>query len=148
MTFLTTLKQGQRYLESWPSIPQLAMILPENRIIKSTQFGQKFMPFVAVFAIVWQQFYARSDLMALAAAVLTALFALCLPLQGLYWLGKRAQSPLPHQTALWYQKIAHELAQKSGVNSETLHTAPTYQQLADLLTRAQKQLPAEFWQAL
>jgi len=98
MSFLKTLKIGQHYLKNWPLEIKLGAIFPENRVIKTTIFAQRFMPFLAVFSIVWQQFYARSDYMALAVAVLTALFALCLPLQGLYWLGKRAQRKLPSQS--------------------------------------------------
>ena len=88
------LKQGQIYLQLWPLEAKLGIIFPENRIIKATKFAQKFMPFMAVFAVVWQQLYAKMDLTALAIAILTALCALVMPLQGLYWLGKRAKSPL------------------------------------------------------
>lgn len=79
---------------------KLGMIFPENRVIKATVFAQKFMPFVAVFSIVWQQLYMKSAYFALVIAILTALFSLCLPLQGLYWLGKRAQTPLSAGTAM------------------------------------------------
>lgn len=105
MSFLKTLKIGQHYLKNWPLEIKLGAIFPENRVIKTTIFAQRFMPFLAVFSIVWQQFYARSDYMALAVAVLTALFALCLPLQGLYWLGKRAQRKLPSQSAVAFWHV-------------------------------------------
>ena len=90
-SFFSTLKQGQIYLQTWPLEAKLGIIFPENRIIKATKFAQKFMPFMAVFAVVWQQLYAKMDLTALAIAILTALCALVMPLQGLYWLGKRAK---------------------------------------------------------
>ena len=105
MSLLKLLKNGQHYLKSWPLEIKLGAIFPENRVIKTTIFAQRFMPFLAVFSIVWQQFYARTDYMALAVAVLTALFALCLPLQGLYWLGKRAQCKLPSQSAVAFWRI-------------------------------------------
>lgn len=73
MAFFSILKQGQIYLNTWPLEAKLGIIFPENRIMKATSFAQKFMPFVAVFAILWQQFYAKNDLMAFSIAILTAL---------------------------------------------------------------------------
>ncbi|MFZ7107973.1 terminus macrodomain insulation protein YfbV [Avibacterium avium] len=146
MNFLTALKQGQGYLNTWPLIPKLGMIFPENRVIKATKFAQKLMPFLAVFALVWQQLYAKGEIMAFAAAILTALFSLCLPLQGLYWLGKRAQTPLPPQSAVQFSQICQQLEKAgSGVN---VPDNPTYLDLAQLLHKAQKHLPADFWQSL
>ena len=113
MSFLKTLKIGQHYLKNWPLEIKLGAIFPENRVIKTTIFAQRFMPFLAVFSIVWQQFYARSDYMALAVAVLTALFDLCLPLQGLYWLGKRAQRKLPSQSAVAFWHVFELLKEKN-----------------------------------
>ncbi len=141
-----TLKLGQRYLETWPSIPKLSIIFPENRVIKVTLFAQKFMPFLAVFSLVWQQVYIKHDLVALAIAVLTALFALSLPLQGLYWLGKRSKLPLPPQTKVWFDKIVEVLQQKNTkfVSIEQ----PTYQDLAELLSKAEQKLDTEFWQSI
>ena len=72
-SFFSTLKQGQIYLQTWPLEAKLSMIFPENRIIKATKFAQKFMPFMAVFAVVWQQLYAKADLTAFSLAILTAL---------------------------------------------------------------------------
>lgn len=139
-------KRGQRYLTSWPAENKLGMIFPENRIIKSTLFGQKFMPFVAVFAVAWQQVYSKGDGAALAIALLTALFALSLPLQGVYWLGKRAQTPLPAQSAVWFDKICALL---QAVNETVVPpTRPTYQDLAEVLSKAQKKLPPDFWQEI
>lgn len=123
------------------------MIFPENRIIKATLFAQKFMPFLAVFSVVWQQIYAKTDFIALAIAVLTALFALMIPLQGLYWLGKRAKTPLPPQTLLWFEKICQSLEKINEPYSKH-HQTLTYQDLATLLKKAQAKLDQEFWQDL
>ena len=73
MAFFSIFKQGQIYLNTWPQEAKLGIIFPENRIMKATSFAQKFMPFVAVFAILWQQIYAKNDLMAFSIAILTAL---------------------------------------------------------------------------
>ncbi|WP_133543521.1 terminus macrodomain insulation protein YfbV [Mesocricetibacter intestinalis] len=147
MGFIKTLKQGQHYADSWPQQPKLAMIFPENRIIRATRFACKFMPFIAVFSIVWQQFSAKSDPAALAIAVLTALLALCIPLQGLYWLGKRAATPLPSQSALHFARIYQRL-QKLEVSLEPAPEKPTYQQLAEMLSKAERHLQADFWEEL
>ena len=147
MSFLKTLKIGQHYLKNWPLEIKLGAIFPENRVIKTTIFAQKFMPFLAVFSIVWQQFYARSDYMALAVAVLTALFALCLPLQGLYWLGKRAQRKLPSQSAVAFWHV-FELLKEKNESLPNFPQDPTYQDLAALLKIAQRKLDPNFWQEL
>ena len=145
MSLFSTLKQGSRYSNTWPQEPKLGMIFPENRIIKATLFAQKFMPFIAVFAIVWQQYYAAGDIVALAAAVLTALFALCIPLQGLYWLGKRADTELPSHIAVHFYQITEQL-QQIGINIPHIKENPKYLDLAVLLTMAKRHLTAEFWE--
>ena len=147
MGFYRTLKMGQHYLNIWPLEPKLGAIFPENRIIKSTLFAQKMMPFLAVLFVVWQQIYARGDNMALAVAVLSALFALCLPLQGFYWLGKRAQTPLSPQSAVGFHHVLEKLKEKQEV-IPNFSDKPTYLDLAKLLNLAQKKLPQDFRQDL
>ena len=147
MGFYRTLKMGQHYLNIWPLEPKLGAIFPENRVIKATLFAQKMMPFLAVLFVVWQQIYARGDNMALAVAVLSALFALCLPLQGFYWLGKRAQTPLSPQSAVGFHHFLEKLKEKQEV-IPNFSDKPTYLDLANLLKMAQKKLPQDFWQDL
>ena len=147
MGFYRTLKMGQHYLNIWPLEPKLGAIFPENRVIKATLFAQKMMPFLAVLFVVWQQIYARGDNMALAVAVLSALFALCLPLQGFYWLGKRTQTPLSSQSAVSFHHVLEKLKEKQEV-IPNFSDKPTYLDLANLLKIAQKKLPQGFWQDL
>ncbi|ACX82611.1 DUF412 domain-containing protein [Aggregatibacter actinomycetemcomitans] len=147
MSFFSTLKSGQQYLKTWPLEPKLGAIFPENRVIKTTLFAQKFMPFLAVFSIVWQQFYAQSDGIALAVAVLTALFALFLPMQGIYWLGKRAKTPLPPKSAVGFQRVYEALKEKQAA-LPICPEKPTYFDLAVLLKQAQQKLGRDFWQDL
>lgn len=146
MGFFSLIKQGQKYADTWLMSPILGAIFPENRVIQSTKFAQKLMPFVAVFSIVWQQIYAKNNNMAFSIAVLTALFALCIPFQGLYWLGKRAKTQLPPQSAVKFQQIFQQLAQKNITLQN--RDNPTYQDLAELLRLADKHLGAEFWQGI
>ena len=147
MGFYRILKAGQHYLNIWPLEPKLGAIFPENRVIKATLFAQKMMPFLAVLFVVWQQIYARGDNMALAVAVLSALFALCLPLQGFYWLGKRAQTPLSPQSAVGFHHVLEKVTEKQEV-IPYFSDKPTYLDLANLLKMAQKKLPRDFWQDL
>ncbi|KGQ71250.1 hypothetical protein A1D23_08680 [Chelonobacter oris] len=146
MHFLTTFKQGQIYLETWPKKPKLGMIFPENRVMRSVRFAQRVMPAVAVLAIVWQQMALPGNQMALAAAVLTALFALSFPLQGLWWLGKRSQRILPPVSQRAYQKIGVQL-QKQDLPFQPAET-PNFMDLAKLLKKADTHLSADFWDEL
>lgn len=146
MGFFSLLKQGQKYADSWPLQPKLAAIFPESRVIKATKFAQKLMPFIAVFSIVWQQLYAKHHDVAFSLAILTALFALCIPFQGLYWLGKRAQTPLPPQSAVKFKQISQQLILKQVVLAQI--DKPTYQDLAELLQKAERHLGREFWDEL
>lgn len=120
------------------------MIFPENRVIKATKFAQKMMPFIAVFAVVWQQIYARADTTALTAAILTAVFALCLPLQGLYWLGRRANTDLSPQSAVNFYRICEKLKQ-AEINLSSIPKVPKYMDLAEVLNKAKQHLNEDFW---
>ncbi|MDO4625872.1 MAG: terminus macrodomain insulation protein YfbV [Pasteurellaceae bacterium] len=149
MSILKTLTLGQDYLNMYPSHPKLAMIFPEPRVIKSTQFAQKMMPLIAVLSLVWALWIVKGNNMALVAAVITALFALGIPLQGLYWLGKRAKTPLSVSSQLNFDKICTQLRQAKGALPSSLafqqNTSPTYYDLALLLNQADKQLGEQFW---
>ena len=146
-SFFSILKQGQIYLQTWPLEAKLGMIFPENRIIKATKFAQKFMPFMAVFAVAWQQLYAKADFTAFSLAILTALCALAMPFQGLYWLGKRAKLPLEPQSSQWFYEISERLT-KQHESLPTVQDKPTYQHLAEVLQKAQKKLDKAFWQEI
>ncbi|OOF49633.1 terminus macrodomain insulation protein YfbV [Rodentibacter trehalosifermentans] len=147
MSFFSILKQGQVYLNTWPKEAKLGIIFQENRVIKTTNFAQKTMPLIAVFAVVWQQLYAKQEIIALSTAILTALFALTLPLQGLYWLGKRAQSPLSGQSAVWFYDICERL-KKIHEPLPIVQDKPTYQHLAEVLKKAELRLARSFWQEI
>ncbi|OOF58727.1 terminus macrodomain insulation protein YfbV [Rodentibacter myodis] len=147
MAFFSIFKQGQIYLNTWPKEPKLGIIFPENRIIKATCFARKTMPLIAVFSVVWQQLYAKQDMMAFSLAILTALFALLMPLQGLYWLGKRATSPLESQSAVWFYDICERL-KKIQEPLPRVQDKPTYQHLAEVLKKAEQRLDRTFWREI
>ncbi|OOF67618.1 terminus macrodomain insulation protein YfbV [Rodentibacter caecimuris] len=147
MSFFSLLKRGQAYMKTWPLESKLGIIFPENRIIKATQFAQKFMPFIAVFSVLWQHLYAKSDMLAFSLAILTALFSLLLPLQGLYWLGHRSLQQLDPQSAVWFYDI-YERLKKLHEPLPLIKDQPTYQNLAELLQQAQRKLDKSFWQEI
>ena len=79
--------------------------------------------------------------------ILTALCALAMPFQGLYWLGKRAKSPLEPQSSQWFYEISERL-RKQHESLPTVQDKPTYQHLAEVLRKAQQKLDKAFWQEI
>ncbi len=79
----------------------------------------------------------------LVPAVATALFALSLPMQGLWWLGKRLSTSLPPAILNWFYEVRGKL-QESGQVLAPVEGKPDYQALADTLKRAFKQLDKTF----
>lgn len=91
VSWFQVLQRGQHYMKTWPADKRLAPVFPENRVTVVTRFGIRFMPPLAIFTLTWQIALGGQ----LGPAIATALFACGLPLQGLWWLGKRAITPLP-----------------------------------------------------
>ncbi|ACX87284.1 protein of unknown function DUF412 [Pectobacterium parmentieri WPP163] len=139
ISWLQLLQRGQHYMKTWPAEKQLAPIFPENRVTRATRFGIRIMPPLAVFTLTWQIALGGQ----LGPAIATALFACGLPLQGLWWLGRRSVTPLPPTLAQWFHDIRHKLVE-SGQALAPLEEAPTYQALADVLKRAFNQLDKTF----
>lgn len=130
---------GQHYMKTWPVDKRLAPIFPENRVTRATQFAIRFMPPLAVFTLTWQIALGGQ----LGPAVATALFACSLPMQGLWWLGKRSVTPLPPSLLHWFHEVRAKL-QEAGQALAPVEGKPTYQALADVLKRAFKQLDKTF----
>ncbi len=103
-----------------------------------TRYAIRFMPPIAVFTLRCRLPWAVS-----LAAVATALFALSLPMQGLWWLGKRSVTPLPPAILNWFYEVRCKL-QESGQVLAPVEGKPDYQALADTLKRAFKQLDKTF----
>lgn len=134
---LHSLKDGQQYMDNWPMRKELNMLFPEPRIIKATRFAIKVMPAVAAICVLTaMSFYSQS---AIPQAVVTALFAISLPLQGIWWLGHRANTLLPPSLAGWYRDI-HQKLLETGCALEPLKAQPRYKELAAILNRAFRQL--------
>lgn len=83
-----SLKDGQKYMVIWPMRKELNPLFPEQRVIKATRFAIKVMPAVAAISVLTQMVFANTQ--AMPQAIVVALFAMSLPLQGIWWLGHRA----------------------------------------------------------
>lgn len=103
-----------------------------------TRYAIRFMPPIAVFTSA-----GRLPGGQLGPAVATALFALSLPMQGLWWLGKRSVTPLPPAILNWFYEVRGKL-QESGQVLAPVEGKPDYRALADTLKRAFKQLDKTF----
>ncbi|MCC3703116.1 terminus macrodomain insulation protein YfbV [Rouxiella badensis] len=132
-------QRGQHYMKTWPSDKRLAPVFPENRISTATRFGVRFMPPLAVFTLAWQIALGGQ----LGPAVATSIFACSLPMQGLWWLGRRSVTPLPPTLLGWFHEVRHKLIE-AGQALAPIEGVPTYQSLAEVLKRAFKQLDKTF----
>ncbi|EJA7358540.1 DUF412 domain-containing protein [Vibrio alginolyticus] len=132
-----SLKDGQNYMEIWPVRKELSAIFPEHRIIKATRFGIKVMPAVAAISVLTQM--AFNNYHALPQSIVVALFAISLPLQGIWWLGARSNTKLPPSLASWYREL-HQKIVETGFALEPVKARPRYKELAIILNRAFRQL--------
>lgn len=131
-----TLQAGQRYLNTYPQQKKLNLFMPDYRLIRLVKFSTKVMPAFACFAMVWQYFFQDPEQSVLANAGLTALFALSIPFQGLFWLGRRAKTPLPLSLLEWYEALRQKLL--SEQHHISVQAVPSYQDFANLLKLAEK----------
>lgn len=132
-----SIKNGQKYMDLWPIRKELTPLFPEQRIIKATRFGVKVMPAVAAISVLTQM--AFSNAQAMPQAIVIALFAISLPLQGMWWLGNRANTKLPPALAVWYREL-HQKIVETGYALEPVKSKPRYKELAVVLNRAFRQL--------
>lgn len=108
MNLIKNFKAGQRYMALCPMDKALSYSFPELKIINHIKTAKKYLPPIIVFIAVWQYFMPAQ----LAVTVITILFALSLPIQGICWLGKRSQSPLPLNLVDCYNHIKAQLIEK------------------------------------
>ncbi|WP_047049357.1 terminus macrodomain insulation protein YfbV [Vibrio mexicanus] len=132
-----SLKDGQKYMDTWPMRKELNLLFPEQRIIKATKFGIKVMPAIAAISVLTQLAFQNPN--AMPQAVIIALFAISLPVQGMWWLGNRANTQLPPSLAGWYREL-HQKIVESGFALEPMKSKPRYKELAQILNRAFRQL--------
>ncbi len=131
------LRDGQKYMDIWPMRKELSPIFPEHRVIKATRFGIKTMPAIAAITVLMQMVFQNQQVM--PQSIVIALFAISLPLQGMWWLGNRSNTRLPPALAGWYLEL-HQKIQESGYALEPAKAKPRYKELAVILNRAFRQL--------
>ncbi len=134
-------KSGQEYMRIWPMQKQLYALFPECRIIAATKFGIQIMPAVAVLVMFVQIQALGSDV--IPQAITMGLFFISLPIQGLLWLGFRAEQDLPPQILSWYKEI-HAKMQSHGCQLQRISKKPKFKELAILLRTAFKELDKAF----
>lgn len=139
--FGSKLQIGRRYLAVWPRRAELNSLFPENRVIHAIEFGARVLPPVVVICIMLQ--YQFGDGLYWPSVITTVLFMLSLPLQGYYWLGRRAVTPLPPSLASWYREINGRMSEQGGP-ARRLVANPRYQELAETLRAAFDQLDKSF----
>lgn len=139
--FTRTLHRGQEYSTIWPQERRLAAMFPESRIIAATRFGIKTMPALITLSLMLQFQFGAPDYW--PSVVASALFLASLPMQGYYWLGKRADTRLPPSLREWYLQIHEKITAAGGRISEPV-SRPRYFELGETLNTAFKQLDKSF----
>ncbi len=140
-TLIAQLQDGQQYLKLWPKAPELGAILPENRIVAATKMGIKVVPFIAVLSVLVQGISLGAEY--LPQAITFALFLLSMPVQGLYWLGKRSNTYLPPSQASWFREI-HSKMCENGHQPTVSQSRPRYAELAILLNEVYSKMDKAF----
>jgi uncharacterized protein len=140
-TFSTTLHRGSDYLDVWPQERQLAALFPEYRMMSATRLGLRALPALIILSLLVQ--FQLGDPRYWPGVVASVLFLASLPLQGLYWLGKRADTRLPPTLVNWYRQLYQKIV-AAGVPIKEPVARPCYFELGETLSLAFKQLDKSF----
>ncbi|QIR14221.1 terminus macrodomain insulation protein YfbV [Shewanella aestuarii] len=139
------LRDGRKYMTTWPMVRQLGYYFPEYRVVKATQIAFLAMPVVAVCVALSQIYvFGWSHL---PQTLAMTLFIISLPVQGLLWLGWRARHPLPLALFDWSNQLSRKLNQM-GVSCQPLGAKACYLDLAALLKVAFERLDHQYWEEL
>lgn len=133
--FYQMLQFGNEYMKRWPGEKALAPMFPEHFVIRGMRFAALWLPLPIIASLFLQMQFGSSQLWPLVMT--TILFMLSVPLQALYWLGHRSQTPLPPSLCRWYSEISLKLGEPARVR-------PRYMELAETLTKAFRQLDRAF----
>lgn len=131
--FFELIREGEVYLGNWPKQKILNCLFLENKIIFYTQLAIKLLPVFVMLAMCLSLLHPVYFTWPITATF--SLFALGLPAQGLYWLGKRSETFLPNKILPWYLAIQEKL-NCSQVKNKVLSFRPKYCDLALLLKSA------------
>jgi uncharacterized membrane protein YfbV (UPF0208 family) len=133
--FFDVIKQGDKYLQSWPKQRVLNCLFVDSKVAFYTRMSIKVMP-AFIFLIITLNIILPS-LFSWPTTLTFILFLLGLPVQGLYWLGKRSQELLPNKLLPWYTAIQEKLNGNRNKQAVIQHR-PSYWDLALLLKNAFK----------
>ncbi|MGB0894361.1 MAG: terminus macrodomain insulation protein YfbV [Parashewanella sp.] len=145
MSIFAKVRQGYRYMKTWPMVKQLGYFFPEYRVVKATQLAILAMPFIAIVTSSAQLYF--TGWAGLPQAICYGLFFLSLPLQGLIWLGWRAKHPLPLTLFDWGQQLSAKMVSQ-GIQCKPLSAHACYYDMAILLKLAFERLDASYWEEL
>ena len=133
--FFDIVRQGDFYLKNWPRQKTLNSLFIDSKVAFYTRLSIKVSPaFVILIMMLNVAFPSFLDWPATATLVV---FLMGLPIQGLYWLGKRSSSFLPNKLLPWYMAIEKTL-NKSVTKNGVMAKRPRYLDLALLLKNAFK----------
>lgn len=133
MNVIKLFQTGQQYRLICPKDKSLASSFPEVKIIFYLELAIKFIPPFIVALFVWQYYMHTSMIITL----LTAIFAISLPIQGIFWLGKRAQSPLPLTLITFYNNTKQKLIENQLIAAKsTQFTTLNFMNFMKLFTLA------------
>lgn len=127
---MSQVQTGRLYAKQWPMRKELAPLFIEFKVIKATDLAIIVMPILAMLTLFFQINYLGPDF--LPQAIASALFFISLPLQGLLWLGKRAQTPLEPAMQRWYNDLYTKML-ANGYQTQLNEKKPRYLELANLL---------------
>lgn len=141
MNLIKSFKTGQKYMAICPKDKEFATSFPEIRVIAYIKLANKYLPPVLAFLFLCQYYLNTS----LVLIIITAIFAISLPLQGLFWLGKRACSPLPLNLLSYYDDIKQKLVKKQVLINNSKHNEPlNYMAFMQLINLAKQHLGKHF----
>ncbi len=129
------IQKGRLICKLWPlKNKTINAVYREGFIVSAVLFGQKTLPLVIAFFVVWYTIFIRVYNFTFPTYIWPSIvvmvgLAVCGPLYGLYKLGKRSQRNLTEREIEWYGKVC----KASGVTpnlrpnvmclAEALHTA-------------------------
>ena len=125
---------GVKYAETWPENAVLNNVFREGTVIAILRKSARALPPVLAMVIIWAYCsgsYLPDSFRYIPWLGVFVIAANCIliPLSGYWWLGRKAESPLPEKTRAWYCYICNEL-------NVTAELKPTGLSLARVLKKA------------
>ena len=139
---VSTVRSGREYCLQWPARAELNSLFIENKIVLLISLLTRLMPILAASCAAFQLWFLGMAYLPQIAAM--CLLLLSLPFQLWYWMGIRANTPLPPSLVIWYQQIRQRM-QQQGIETAKLNTPGGYRDLALLLQKAYQQLDKTFF---